>query len=81
MLTVAPWNAARSARPRPASPGDAQFVPSEPETTVRRLEICLRSDSVVDGYLDNPEATAGEFRGGWLHTGDRAPVQPVIVAI
>jgi fatty-acyl-CoA synthase len=33
-------------------------------------EICVRSHSVMDGYLDDPEATAEAFRGGWLHTGD-----------
>ncbi|MTD54324.1 class I adenylate-forming enzyme family protein [Amycolatopsis pithecellobii] len=33
-------------------------------------EICVRSHSVMDGYLDNPEATAEAFRGGRLHTGD-----------
>ncbi|MCE0767622.1 AMP-binding protein [Pseudonocardia kujensis] len=33
-------------------------------------EICVRSHSVMDGYLDDPEATAAAFRGGWLHTGD-----------
>lgn len=33
-------------------------------------EICVRSHSVMDGYLDDPEATAEAFRDGWLHTGD-----------
>ncbi|MDF1750719.1 MAG: AMP-binding protein, partial [Alphaproteobacteria bacterium] len=31
-------------------------------------EIVTRSDSVMIGYWDNPEATAETLRGGWLHT-------------
>ncbi len=34
-------------------------------------EICARAYSVMLGYNDNPEATAGAIDGdGWLHTGD-----------
>lgn len=33
-------------------------------------EICVRSASLMLGYLDDPAATAEAFRGGWLHTGD-----------
>jgi acyl-CoA synthetase (AMP-forming)/AMP-acid ligase II len=33
-------------------------------------EIVTRSDCVMAGYWDNPEATANTLRGGWLHTGD-----------
>ena len=33
-------------------------------------EICVRGDLVAEGYLDNPEAEAEAFQGGWLHTGD-----------
>ncbi len=33
-------------------------------------EIVTRSDCVMAGYWDNPEATAQTLRGGWLHTGD-----------
>lgn len=33
-------------------------------------EVCVRGASVVDGYLDNPEANASSFRGGWFRTGD-----------
>ena len=33
-------------------------------------ECVVRGPSLMSGYLDDPEATAAAFRGGWLHTGD-----------
>jgi long-chain acyl-CoA synthetase len=33
-------------------------------------EIVTRSQCVMQGYWQNPEATARALRGGWLHTGD-----------
>jgi len=33
-------------------------------------EIVTRSDCVMAGYWNNPEATAQTLSGGWLHTGD-----------
>ena len=33
-------------------------------------EIVTRSDCVMAGYWDNPEASAQALRGGWLYTGD-----------
>ena len=33
-------------------------------------EIVTRSSCVMQGYWNNPEATAKALRGGWLHTGD-----------
>ena len=33
-------------------------------------EICVRSQSAMDGYWNLPELTAEALRGGWLHTGD-----------
>jgi acyl-CoA synthetase (AMP-forming)/AMP-acid ligase II len=33
-------------------------------------EVTVRGPNVVDGYLDNPEATAASFRDGWFRTGD-----------
>jgi acyl-CoA synthetase (AMP-forming)/AMP-acid ligase II len=33
-------------------------------------EICLRSDFLMDGYFDDPDATKDALAGGWYHTGD-----------
>jgi long-chain acyl-CoA synthetase len=33
-------------------------------------EVITRSDCVMYGYWQNPEANAETLRGGWLHTGD-----------
>jgi long-chain acyl-CoA synthetase len=33
-------------------------------------EVVTRSDCVMAGYWENPEANAETLRGGWLHTGD-----------
>ncbi len=33
-------------------------------------EVLVRGDVVMQGYWNNPEATAAGLRGGWLHTGD-----------
>jgi fatty-acyl-CoA synthase len=33
-------------------------------------EVCLRSSYVMQGYLDDPAATAKTIVDGWLHTGD-----------
>jgi fatty-acyl-CoA synthase len=37
-------------------------------------EICARSNHVMIGYLDAPDATAAVLRDGWLRTGDLAVV-------
>lgn len=39
-------------------------------------EICVRSNHVMSGYWDDPEATADALRDGWLRTGDLATVDP-----
>jgi len=33
-------------------------------------EICVRSPYMMDGYFENPEATAEALRDGWYHSGD-----------
>jgi acyl-CoA synthetase (AMP-forming)/AMP-acid ligase II len=33
-------------------------------------EVITRSDCVMAGYWNNPDATARALRDGWLHTGD-----------
>jgi fatty-acyl-CoA synthase len=38
-------------------------------------EIIARSDGVMQGYWQQPEATATALRGGWFHTGDMAVLQ------
>lgn len=35
-------------------------------------EVMLRGNTIMKGYLRNPEATADAFRHGWFHTGDLA---------
>jgi fatty-acyl-CoA synthase len=37
-------------------------------------EICARSNHVMIGYLDAPDATDAVLHGGWLRTGDLATV-------
>ena len=33
-------------------------------------EVCVRGDIVMEGYWQQPEATAAAIRDGWLYTGD-----------
>jgi acyl-CoA synthetase (AMP-forming)/AMP-acid ligase II len=38
--------------------------------TGERGEVSVRGTSIVDGYLNNPEANAANFKDGWFRTGD-----------
>jgi len=33
-------------------------------------EVCMKSELLMDGYFDQPDATAEALRDGWYHTGD-----------
>jgi fatty-acyl-CoA synthase len=48
-------------------PQTMEPVPADGQTMG---ELMLRGNTVMKGYLKNPEATADALRGGWLHTGD-----------
>jgi fatty-acyl-CoA synthase len=39
-------------------------------------EIVVRGNVVMEGYYDDPAATALAMRGGWFHSGDAAVVHP-----
>ena len=39
-------------------------------------EIVARGNVVMEGYFNDPEATARAFAGGWFHSGDAAVVHP-----
>ncbi len=39
-------------------------------------ELVMRSNTVMRGYLKNPDATENAFHGGYLHTGDLAVMHP-----
>ena len=45
-----------------------------PADGVAMGEIVARSDGIMAGYWQQPEATAEAFRGGWFHTGDMAVI-------
>jgi crotonobetaine/carnitine-CoA ligase len=58
----------------PVSYRQAQIVDDRdtPVPAGQTGELVLRGPGMMDGYLDNPEATASAMRGGWFHTGDLA---------
>jgi len=54
-------------------PETLQPVPHDGETMG---EIMFRGNIAMKGYLKNPQATDGAFRGGWFHSGDLAVQYP-----
>jgi fatty-acyl-CoA synthase len=49
--------------------GQMKDVPRDGQTMG---EIIVRSDHVMDGYFEEPKATAAVMSGSWFHTGDMA---------
>jgi acyl-CoA synthetase (AMP-forming)/AMP-acid ligase II len=45
-----------------------------PHDGVTMGEVIARSDGVMAGYWNQPEATEEALRGGWFHTGDMAVI-------
>src|SRR5690606_7909699 len=44
-------------------------------------EVLARSNTVLDGYWQNPEASAGALAGGWFHTGDGGTYEDGVLTI
>jgi len=55
---------------------DPQTMTDVPADGVTMGELVLRSNTLMKGYLKNPEATAAAFEKGWFHTGDLAVSHP-----
>ncbi len=53
--------------------GGMQQVPAD---TATMGELMLRGNTVMKGYLKNPQATQAAFAGGWFHTGDLGVIHP-----
>jgi acyl-CoA synthetase (AMP-forming)/AMP-acid ligase II len=45
-------------------------VPSVDLRLTDEGEVCVRSEFLMAGYFEQPEATAAALRDGWYHTGD-----------
>lgn len=56
-----------------ADPETLEPVPADGATIG---ELMLRGNTIMKGYLKNPQTTAKAFHGGWYHTGDLAVLHP-----
>ncbi len=55
---------------------DAETMVQTPMDGATPGEIMIRGNSVMKGYLKNPQATAEAFKGGYFHSGDIAVQHP-----
>ena len=53
--------------------GEMNDVPPDSQTMG---EVVMRGNNVMQGYFEDPEATAAAFEGGWFHSGDLGVVHP-----
>ena len=51
---------------------DSETLEPVPQDGETMGEIFMRGNTVMKGYLKNPDATDKAFKGGWYHTGDLA---------
>jgi fatty-acyl-CoA synthase len=51
-------------------PGSVGLPQPGVDVRLENGEVCIRSDLLMDGYFDQPDATANALRDGWYHTGD-----------
>ncbi len=49
---------------------DSQTLEEQPWDGTSMGELMLRGNTVMKGYLKNPQASAEALAGGWFHTGD-----------
>jgi fatty-acyl-CoA synthase len=54
-------------------PGTMTSVPADSETLG---EVMFRGNTVMKGYLKDPDATEAAFAGGWFHSGDLGVTHP-----
>jgi len=54
-------------------PETMELCPRDGETMG---EIMFRGNTVIKGYLKNPNASGDAFKGGWFHSGDLAVMHP-----
>ena len=55
---------------------DPRTLAPVPADGVTVGEIMLRGNTVMKGYLGDPEATGKDLAGGWFHSGDLGTVAP-----
>lgn len=56
-----------------AAPDTGAPLPADGESIG---ELMVRGNTVMKGYLKNPDATAAAFKDGWFHTGDLGVLHP-----